>query len=51
LLTATEATVRISSFAVPASTLMVSPAAKPFRLAALMPVAPAAEATESVVLT
>jgi hypothetical protein len=51
LLAATETTVRISSFGVPASTLIRSPGAKPFRFAARMPVAPAAEATDSVVST
>src|SRR5215217_7363908 len=48
---ATDATVRDSSFAVPASTMIVSPAVNPVRLAARIPVAPAAEATLSVVLT
>jgi hypothetical protein len=47
----TEATVRTSALAVPASTVILSPTRKPLRLAALIPVAPTAEATVSSVST
>ena len=48
---ATERTVAVSCVAVPLSNVIVSPGWKPVRFAGLMPVAPAAVATDSVVLT